>query len=107
MQSCGRFAGDGAGSLRKGADVNARDSRVWTPLMRAAGNGHVEIVKLLIEHGADVNVRDTDKHNAGHTALMHTTHLEIIELLLKHGGDPNIRNDRGLTGYETALFQAE
>jgi TPR repeat protein len=69
-------------------------------------SSHVEIVKLLIEHGADVNVRDTYKYNEGHTALMHTTNPEIIKLLLQHGADPNIRNDRGLTSYETALFQA-
>jgi ankyrin repeat protein len=92
--------------LGKGADVNARDSRGWTPLMWAAASGHVEIVKLLIEHADDVNLRDTHKHNEGHTARMHTYHLEILTLLLQHGADPNLRNDRGLTSYEAALFQA-
>ena len=27
----------------------------YTPLIEAAGNGHTEIVRLLIENGADVN----------------------------------------------------
>jgi hypothetical protein len=92
--------------LCKGADVNARDSRGWTPLMWAAASGHGKIVKLLIEHAADVNLRDTHENNEGHTALMHTYHLGIIKLLLRHGADPNVRNDRGLTSYEAALFQA-
>ena len=89
-----------------GADVNARDARGWTPLMWAGANGRAEIVRLLLALGADVNVRDTYKHNEGHTALMHTTNLEVIRLLLEHGADPNIRNERGLTAYETALLQA-
>src|SRR5436309_3401939 len=37
---------------------------------------------------------------------MHTPHLGIIKLLLQHTADPNIRNDRGLTAYEAARYQA-
>ena len=35
-----------------------RDDCKWTPLMRAAQNGHLEVSKLLINAGADVNARD-------------------------------------------------
>jgi hypothetical protein len=90
----------------KGADVNARDTWGWTPLMWAANRGRIDLVGWLLEHGADVNVRDTHRHNEGHTALMYTHHLDVIHLLLRHGADPNIRNDRGLASYEAALFQA-
>ena len=38
----------------------------WTPLWRAAGNGHEAIVKLLLEKGADPNPKDKD----GRTPLM-------------------------------------
>ena len=30
----------------------------WTPLHQAAVKGHISIVKLLLEEGADVNVMD-------------------------------------------------
>jgi ankyrin repeat protein len=51
--------------LDKGADVNVKDGRGWTPLMEAANRGHSEIVRLLLEKGADVNL----KHQYGWTAL--------------------------------------
>jgi ankyrin repeat protein len=92
--------------LGKGAYRNGIDSWGRTPLMWAATSGHPEIAKLLLERGAAVNVRDTHKNNEGHSALMLTYHPEVLKLLLQHGADPNIRNDRGLTSYETALFQA-
>jgi len=41
--------------LKKGLDVNARDSVGWTALMRAVSYGHTEIVKVLIAKGADID----------------------------------------------------
>lgn len=41
-----------------GANVDDRGSKGdLTPLMDAASQGHVEIVKLLISHGAEVNAQ--------------------------------------------------
>jgi prolyl 4-hydroxylase len=37
--------------------VNARDANGWTPLIESARGGHLEAVKLLVEHGADVNIK--------------------------------------------------
>lgn len=42
--------------LTLGFDVNAMTSR--TPLHEAALHGHIEMAKLLIEHGADTKIRD-------------------------------------------------
>ena len=44
----------------EGADVNAKDKYEWTPLHRAASEGHRDIVELLIAKGADVNAKDWD-----------------------------------------------
>src|SRR5215217_4712547 len=55
------LAGD-AGSVRHllegGADVDVRGAWGVTPLMEAAGRGHTEVVKLLLEYGADPMVWD-------------------------------------------------
>ena len=52
--------------------------------MFASANGHIEIAKLLLAHGADVNQTNI----ISFTALMlasHYRHTEIINLLRKHG----------------------
>ena len=46
--------------------VNARDSNGWTPLIESVRGGHLEAVKLLVEHGADINVKS---YGSGATAL--------------------------------------
>jgi ankyrin repeat protein len=54
----------------------------------AAYNGHTEIVKLLLEHKAFVNVPDLK----GRTALMFAASgpfPETVKLLLEHQADPN------------------
>src|SRR5579859_2793911 len=45
--------------LAKGAEVNTVDAGGYTPLLNAAGNGNrsADMVKLLLEHGAHVNVK--------------------------------------------------
>lgn len=56
----------------------------WTFLHWAAFNGHIDIVKLLIEKHANVNV--TDKH--GRTPLylsLRYGYEDIVETLLEHG----------------------
>jgi prolyl 4-hydroxylase len=47
-----------AAELSKQKDlVHAKDANDWTPLHEGARAGHLPVVKLLIEHGADVNAK--------------------------------------------------
>ncbi|XP_054023508.1 protein phosphatase 1 regulatory subunit 16A [Dryobates pubescens] len=46
--------------LDAGADVNARDSELWTPLHAAATCGHLHLVRLLIQRGADLLATNSD-----------------------------------------------
>ena len=79
--------GDLAGvqaELDKGANVNAK---MWrrTPLHSATAGGHTEIAELLIDNGADVNM----KNSVGLTPLdwaVVEDSTEIADLLRKHGG---------------------
>ena len=43
-------------ALEDGADVNFQKDR-WTPLQLAVYNGNTEIVKLLLEYGANPNMK--------------------------------------------------
>ena len=44
--------------LRRGVDINARDTNDQTPLHKAATKGNVNVACLLIERGAEVDSRD-------------------------------------------------
>ena len=53
--------------------INARDSDASTPLHCAAWKGHVEVVKLLLEYGADIQAINENSH-WGDTALHAAAH---------------------------------
>jgi ankyrin repeat protein len=61
------------------------------PLRNAAGGGHLEIVKLLLERGADPNLPEegiAPRGGALHAAVANG-HFEVAELLLAHGANAN------------------
>jgi ankyrin repeat protein len=62
-----------------------------SPLKNAAASGHMEIVRLLLEHGADPNLPEEGIAPQGHAlyAAAANRHHEIARLLLEHGAYPN------------------
>ncbi len=61
------------------------------PLKNAAQQGHLEIVELLLAHGADPNLREEEIAPRGHAlyAAAAHGHLAVAQRLLEHGADPN------------------
>ena len=49
--------------IAKGADVNAGQPSGWTPLHTAVYESNLEIVRVLLEHGADREARTTKTHH--------------------------------------------
>jgi ankyrin repeat protein len=101
------------------ADQNIGDG--WTPLRSAiwanrpikigmfkafredpADASNPDTVRLLLDHGANVNVRDDE----GRTALIDAVALNIDERILRqllaHGADPNLADKHGKTPLTTA-----
>ena len=82
--------------LKKGADVNRRDSDARTPLIRALDNGHYEAANLIIEAGADVNICDSNGKTLLNLAAEHS-HSEAMRVLIKAGADVNKSGPGGKT----------
>ena len=64
--------------------------RSTTLLHEAARWGSVEAIRVLLEHGADVNARKKDDTTPLHQAARWWT-VEVIHVLLEHGADVNAR----------------
>lgn len=83
-------------------DVNIKDALGRTPLHIAAEKGYAEIVLVLVEKGAEVNITDSN----GNTPLIFIIHkagnLQVTRRLLEKGAAVNTQNRTG----ETALMYA-
>lgn len=72
-------------SWRGGADPNARTEGGWTPLMGAVRSGRADLVKLLLDKGADVNAEGMNTGTALGLAEERRNLREIAELLKEKG----------------------
>ncbi|XP_017285069.1 histone-lysine N-methyltransferase EHMT2 isoform X4 [Kryptolebias marmoratus] len=65
-------------------DVNAQDSGGWTPIIWAAEHKHVEVIKSLLNRGADVTINDKELNVCLHWAA-YAGNVDIAELVLNAG----------------------
>ena len=78
-----------------GYDVNKTSERsilLRTPLMFAAGEGRFDVVKYLIDHGADVGKKAWNKRTALHYASQRG-HLKVVEVLLSKGAEIDVEDE--------------
>jgi len=106
--------------IDSGADVNSRDDSGNTPLQKCCDNAHfftysyinnvskeeieknpmysigtyLEIAKLLIKSGADINSKAGGGKSPLHTSVFS---VDLTELLIKLGADINIKDYEGYT----------
>ena len=77
----------------------------WTVLQIAAMDNELEVVKALLEAGADPNAKSSD--NTDRTALHYAVefgHPEVVKALIAAGADPNAKNSDNMD--RTALHEA-
>jgi len=98
--------------ISSGKNLNITEKRN-SPLLVAISQHHEDVVKLLLENGADVNFNPDNTSTALHEAIDGAIYqtfyggieyedppTAIIELLIKHGADINMKNKLGVTPLE-------
>jgi len=69
--------------------------------MVASLNGYTEIVKLLADNGAELDLKSSD----GSSALIFASqngNAEIVKVLLERGADPNLKDNKDKTALDYA-----
>lgn len=88
--------------LDKGIQVDVEDDFGCSPLLRLASmNGNVEVAKILIENGADVNKTDKIKKSPLMVAAVNG-HFPLVQLLVENGADVHAVNKYGKTALDFA-----
>ncbi|XP_062566082.1 uncharacterized protein LOC134228439 [Saccostrea cucullata] len=78
-----------------GCELNIQDNLGLTALMGVVQR-NTECTKLLLENGADVNLKDKESISALHYACLAQHHEEVV-LLIEYGADINARDVAGST----------
>lgn len=88
--------------IKEGADKNKTGDYGKNALHLAARNGHVEVVKYLVDEQS-FNVNSTDEYKR--TALIIAAscgHFEVVKALLERKADPNLKDGNGYDAYKWA-----
>ena len=84
--------------IQNGADVNARRSKTsnkdWTSLMYASYYSKLDIMNLLLENGALIDIRTPSLHSAYLIAAQYGT-PDAVELLINNGAELNCTDSDG------------
>ncbi|XP_071099028.1 uncharacterized protein [Haliotis cracherodii] len=83
-------------------ESNSRGKHGWTPLMKAAVHGHMDVFPLFL-HTVDFTLKDDNNNNALHLAC-HGGNVSIVELLLPKF-DINSRGNKGWTPVMCAAYK--
>jgi len=89
--------------LQSGADPNldcGNEQRF--PLIAASALGHIKVVGLLLDHGADITAL-TEGRSTALCKAVGSEHLDMVRLLLNYGANIETPNENGMTALQFAV----
>ncbi|XP_059173721.1 ankyrin repeat domain-containing protein 17-like isoform X2 [Physella acuta] len=78
--------------LAKGADIEHRDKKGFTPLILSATAGHVDVVEILLDHHADIEAQSERTKDTPLSLACSGGRYEVVELLLNRNANKEHRN---------------
>lgn len=91
-------------AVTQGASINAKGKGGFSALLAASRNGHFEVVKYLVEHGAEVDGRDNFRDKTALLAAAFDGHYDIVKYLHEHGASINVQAVNGWTPLHDAAY---
>ncbi len=91
--------------LAQGIRPNTASQNGWTPLMLAILHNSFDLIKLLLENGADPNLTTQSEENPCRSPLMVAVsngRMEAVKLLLAYNVNADIPDYRGRTAINLA-----
>ena len=83
--------------LARGVDINTTECNGITPFYAAVeGNADINMLKFLVDKGANVNVKDNIDWTPLHTAAVRSK-IDVVQFLIEKGVDVNVKNSLGRT----------
>ena len=78
--------------LSRGAEIEHRDKKGFTPLILASTAGHMEIVEMLLDSGSDIEAQSDRTKDTALSLACSGGRLEVVEVLLQRGANKEHRN---------------
>ncbi|KAJ3113978.1 hypothetical protein HDU96_002670 [Phlyctochytrium bullatum] len=96
-------AGIARNLITSGFDAGSEEARRY--LKFSAENGHLDITRMLVEHGVDINAKDEDGSTLLHNLnLGYPGNVGIAQLLIEKGAELEARDEDGKTPLHRAAF---
>lgn len=86
-------------------DVDSDDTRDTPALHYSVYHGHLDMVRILLEHGADIHALGYENNHEMTPPIILAAWeggIDMLRLLLEHGADPNVKSGNGVSPLSTA-----
>ena len=94
--------------ISQGAPINSKDETDRSALYWAAQEGHIPALKLLVDHGADVNAVSVDDDSMTPLIVaIYRGHYDVVKFLVEHRANIDAKDKDGLTAISWAMKQGE